>query len=116
MTGRQPASPGRHDVAEIAAAASRNTPVVLAIGACEQHGPHLPVSTDSILPVAVADRASATVPLVVAPPVTYGACSRPLIGGGESFPAPCRCGRDPDGVPEGRAVRLASQASGRSWC
>lgn len=71
---------------EIAAAASRNTPVVLAIGACEQHGPHLPVSTDSVLPVAVADRASATVPLVVAPPVTYGACSRPLIGGGESFP------------------------------
>ncbi len=28
---------------EIAAAASRNVPVVLAIGACEQHGPHLPV-------------------------------------------------------------------------
>jgi creatinine amidohydrolase len=71
---------------EIAAAASRNCPVVLTIGACEQHGPHLPVSTDSILPVAVAERASATVPLVIAPPVTYGACSRPLIGGGESFP------------------------------
>jgi creatinine amidohydrolase len=71
---------------EIAAAASRNAPVVLAVGACEQHGPHLPVSTDSILPVAVADRASATVPLIIAPPVTYGACSRPLIGGGEGFP------------------------------
>jgi creatinine amidohydrolase len=71
---------------EIAAAPSRNCPVVLTIGACEQHGPHLPVSTDSILPVAVAERASATVPLIIAPPVTYGACSRPLIGGGESFP------------------------------
>jgi creatinine amidohydrolase len=71
---------------EIAATASRNVPVVLAIGACEQHGPHLPVATDSILPVAIAERASAAVPLVIAPPVTYGACSRALIGGGEGFP------------------------------
>ena len=71
---------------EISGAASRNVPVVLAVGACEQHGPHLPVLTDSILPVAVADRASDSVPLVIAPPVTYGACSRALIGGGEGFP------------------------------
>jgi creatinine amidohydrolase len=71
---------------EVKEAADRDLPVVLAIGACEQHGPHLPLSTDAILPVAVAEAASTLVPLIVAPPIAYGAYSRPLVGGGERFP------------------------------
>jgi creatinine amidohydrolase len=71
---------------EVATAAAADVPVVICVGATEQHGPHLPVGTDSILPVAVARSAARRIPLLVAPPLTYGAHSRPLIGGGEGFP------------------------------
>jgi creatinine amidohydrolase len=71
---------------EAAAAAAADVPVVVCVGATEQHGPHLPVGTDVILPVAVATEAARRIPLLVAPPLTYGAHSRPLIGGGEGFP------------------------------
>lgn len=71
---------------EVAQAAEAGLPVVVCVGATEQHGPHLPIGTDAILPVAVATAAAARTPLLVAPPVTYGAYSRPLVGGGEGFP------------------------------
>jgi creatinine amidohydrolase len=71
---------------EVGAAAAADVPVVVCVGATEQHGPHLPVGTDTILPVAVARSAAGRIPLLVAPPLTYGAHSRPLIGGGEGFP------------------------------
>jgi len=71
---------------EVARAVEQNIPVVVGVGACEQHGPHLPLSTDSLLPVAIAERASQQLPLLVAPPAMYGAYSRALSGGGETFP------------------------------
>jgi creatinine amidohydrolase len=71
---------------EVAEAAHANKPVVIAIGSTEQHGPHLPLSTDVLLPVAVALEASKSVDLVVAPAVHFGAMSRALSGGGETFP------------------------------
>lgn len=71
---------------EVAEAAAADVPVVVCVGATEQHGPHLPVGTDVILPVAVASAAADRVPLLVAPPLAYGAHSRPLVGGGEGFP------------------------------
>jgi mycofactocin precursor peptide peptidase len=47
--------------------------LVVPIGACEQHGPHLPVTTDADLALAVADLAADADPLlVVAPVVAYG--------------------------------------------
>ncbi len=71
---------------EAAEAARADRPVVIAIGSTEQHGPHLPLNTDVLLPVAVALEASKQVDLVVAPPVHFGAMSRALSGGGETFP------------------------------
>ena len=71
---------------ELAEAARAGLPVVLAVGSTEQHGPHLPLATDCILPVGVAMEASKRVPLVVAPPIRFGARSRALSGGGEDFP------------------------------
>ena len=71
---------------EAAEAAKANRPVVLAVGSTEQHGPHLPLGTDVLLPVAVALEASKQVDLVVAPPIHFGAMSRALSGGGETFP------------------------------
>lgn len=71
---------------EVRDAAAANRPVVLAVGSTEQHGPHLPLDTDCVLPVAVALEAARQVPLVVAPPIRFGAMSRALSGGGETFP------------------------------
>ena len=71
---------------EVRDAAAAELPVVLSIGSTEQHGPHLPLSTDCIIPVGIALRAAAEVPLIVAPPIRYGAKSRALSGGGETFP------------------------------
>ncbi len=71
---------------EVKAAADAALPVVLPLGSTEQHGPHLPLNTDCILPTAIALRAGQDYPLVVAPPLRYGARSRALTGGGEGFP------------------------------
>lgn len=71
---------------EVADAARDNLPVVLAVGSTEQHGPHLPVGTDCFLPQGVALEVAKRLPLIVAPPIRYGAKSRALSGGGEGFP------------------------------
>jgi creatinine amidohydrolase len=71
---------------ELARAAEAGLPAVVAVGATEQHGPHLPLATDTILPVGIALAAAEQYPLVVAPPLRFGMRSRALSGGGESFP------------------------------
>lgn len=71
---------------EVKAVAEQGLPVVLPLGSTEQHGPHLPLNTDCILPTAIALKAAEQYPLVVAPPIRFGAKSRPLTGGGETFP------------------------------
>jgi creatinine amidohydrolase len=71
---------------EVAAAAEANIPVILPVGSTEQHGPHLPLNTDCLLPVGIALEVAKRLPLVVAPPIRFGARSRPLSGGGEGFP------------------------------
>lgn len=53
--------------------------VVVPLGALEQHGPHLPLDTDSRIAVAVANRAAARAgECVVTPPQTVGASSHHL--------------------------------------
>lgn len=71
---------------EVQRAAEGDLPVALAIGSTEQHGPHLPINTDSILPAGIAEYTGRRLPLVVAPPIRFGARSRALSGGGEGFP------------------------------
>jgi creatinine amidohydrolase len=71
---------------EVRDAAAHGLPVVLPVGATEQHGPHLPLNTDCLIPVGIAREVAARLPLVIAPPIRFGAKSRPLSGGGESFP------------------------------
>src|SRR6476469_6868865 len=56
------------------AEARRSALLVVPVGATEQHGPHLPLSTDTDLAVALAERLAAVVgDVVVAPSVSYGA-------------------------------------------
>lgn len=48
--------------------------VLLPLGSTEQHGPHLPLDTDTQIAVAVAAEVAARLPgLLVAPPLEYGA-------------------------------------------
>lgn len=52
----------------------RTRTILIPFGSVEEHGYHLPLSTDTILPYEVAKKASRVVPLFVAPPVHYGNC------------------------------------------
>lgn len=48
--------------------------LLVPVGSCEQHGPHLPIGTDTIIASALADAASGRLPgSVVAPPLTITA-------------------------------------------
>lgn len=61
-------------------------PVFLPLGATEQHGHHMSVNVDVVLPTAVAERAARRVGGLVAPTVPYGNRSQPRSGGGPGFP------------------------------
>jgi creatinine amidohydrolase len=71
---------------EIAAAARADTPIVIPIGATEQHGRHLPVCTDWVLPECIIREASRVRDLIVGPYLPFGYRSRPGSGGGQHFP------------------------------
>nr|MDO8098981.1 creatininase family protein [Candidatus Njordarchaeota archaeon] len=46
--------------------------VILPIGTMEAHGPHLPLSTDVLIPVSLAERVADAVDGLIAPPIYYG--------------------------------------------
>ncbi len=71
---------------EIREAADRGAIIGIPIGATEQHGPHLPLSTDVLIPEAMAFEVAKELDLLVGPPIAFGNRSRPLAGGGEGFP------------------------------
>ncbi|GAA2633516.1 creatininase family protein [Dactylosporangium fulvum] len=62
--------------------------VIIPVGAIEQHGPHLPTSTDALIAEAVAGSAATAAagrsgrPLIVAPTVAFGASDHHLAYGG----------------------------------
>lgn len=60
--------------------------IFLPLGATEQHGPHLPLNVDVILPTGVAEAVARNVGGLVAPTLQYGYKSMPRSGGGQSFP------------------------------
>lgn len=58
----------------------------LPIGATEQHGPHMGLGVDVVLPTAICERVARAVGGIVAPAIPYGYKSQPRSGGGEGFP------------------------------
>lgn len=54
---------------------NENTVVILPIGAVEEHGPHLPLCTDSIQPEFIAEKVAERTGALIAPPIRYGFCS-----------------------------------------
>lgn len=59
---------------------------ILPVGACEQHGPHLPLCVDTVLAKGFAELLAERVDGMVAPALNYGYKSKPLSGGGPLFP------------------------------
>lgn len=62
-----------------------NPAILLPVGALEQHGPHLPMGTDHMIPTAIARGVAERIPAIVAPPFNYGYKSQPKMGGGQHF-------------------------------
>jgi len=61
-------------------------PVFLPLGATEQHGRHMALNTDVVLPSSIAVRAAKRVGGLVLPALAYGNRSQPRTGGGPAFP------------------------------
>ena len=57
---------------EVAVATEAGALAVLAIGACEQHGAHLPLTTDTDMAHGVAGRVAGVLDALLLPPVAYG--------------------------------------------
>ncbi|QHA03210.1 mycofactocin biosynthesis peptidyl-dipeptidase MftE [Streptomyces broussonetiae] len=75
------------DVADLA---GRGTVLAVPVGATEQHGPHLPMSTDTDIAVALTDRLAAQAPdVVVAPAVAFGSS-----GEHQDFPGTLSVGQE----------------------
>jgi creatinine amidohydrolase len=60
--------------------------VILPVGSFEQHGPHLPMNVDVIIPTSLAEGVAKEIGGIVLPPITYGYKSQPTSGGGPLFP------------------------------
>ena len=58
--------------AEIAAAVAADPRLILPVGTCEQHGPHLPVGCDTIIVERLAAQLSAEFGVLCAPTLEYG--------------------------------------------
>jgi len=85
--------------------AAEGAVLVIPIGATEQHGPHLPLTTDADIAVAVVEAAAATDPLLlVAPVVAYGSS-----GEHDGFAGTLSIGRS---VTEALLVELGRSAVG----
>ncbi len=72
---------------EYAARIREHQPVIfLPIGALEQHGPHLPMNCDEVIPREISEEVARKVNGLVAPSLFYGYKSQPRSGGGNHFP------------------------------
>ena len=65
---------------------TKGAPVFLPVGATEQHGHHMALNVDVVIPTAIAARAAKDIGGLVAPTIPYGNRSQPRSGGGNQFP------------------------------
>jgi creatinine amidohydrolase len=62
-----------------------NPIVIIPVGSLEQHGPHTPLGTDTLIPCAISIAVAERIGALVAPPIRYGYKSQPRTGGGNHF-------------------------------
>jgi mycofactocin system creatininase family protein len=82
--------------------------VLLPLGATEQHGPHLPFATDTVIASAVAEGVAARVPCVIAPTLPFGSS-----GEHQDFPGTISIGREALAMVLVEAVRSLASWTGR---
>src|SRR5690242_18037544 len=58
--------------AQVAAVMAADPRLIIPVGSCEQHGPHLPIGCTTIIAERLADDLSATTGVLRAPTVEYG--------------------------------------------
>lgn len=61
-------------------------PVFLPLGSTEQHGHHMSVNVDVVIPTGICERVARAIGGLVLPTVAYGNRSQPRTGGGAAFP------------------------------
>ncbi|AXY41739.1 creatininase [Halomonas sp. JS92-SW72] len=67
--------------------ASGKSRIILPIGAIEQHGPHMSLNPDVLIPSHISEQVAARGDnMLVAPPISYGYKSQVKSGGGNFFP------------------------------
>lgn len=64
----------------------KDSVIILPMGSFEQHGPHLPLCVDAVIPTGFAKKVAERIDGMVLPPLTYGYKSQPTSGGGPLFP------------------------------
>lgn len=69
-----------------AAVHNGGTPILIPLGSMEQHGHHMPLHVDVLLPTEFARRVAAQIGALVAPALTYGYKSHQKSGGGNHLP------------------------------
>ena len=67
----------------------RDGVLVIPVGSTEQHGPHLPLGVDAIVPYEIAMRLAEKADVVVAPQIAWGYKPQPGSSGGTDFPGTC---------------------------
>lgn len=60
--------------------------IILPVGSLEQHGPHLPLNVDVVIPTSLAKMVDEQLDAMVLPTIAYGYKSHPTSGGGQLFP------------------------------
>ncbi|MGA2460803.1 MAG: creatininase [Candidatus Bathyarchaeia archaeon] len=75
--------------ADFQRAVNQNRLVILPIGSLEQHGPHLPLGTDTITVRGLADRVAKRTRGIVVPEISYGFKPQPGSSAGNNFPGTC---------------------------
>lgn len=60
--------------------------IILPLGSLEQHGPHLPLSVDVVIPTSLSKMVAKEIGGMVLAPIAYGYKSQPTSGGGQLFP------------------------------
>jgi creatinine amidohydrolase len=64
---------------------SKKPTFIVIVGSLEQHARHLPLGTDVIIPVSIAERLAEEMTVLIAPPIGYGILSGNMSGGGRAF-------------------------------
>ncbi len=70
---------------EAAKRIAAGAPVFLPLGATEQHGHHMAMNVDVVIPTAIAETVAREIGGLVAPSIAYGNRSQPRTGGGPAF-------------------------------